>query len=91
MEKVSPFNHYVITTESVLSAKQRREYITALHEKGWIHPNTFNYKRKAPNKEFELLEISCTAEHLGRVTSFLLERENWLIVELVNSNHGRRK
>lgn len=81
MSNVSPFRHYRIVTETVLSPVKKYEYLEYLRNRGWIHTNT--NKRRSPHREFDLLEIDCTPEHLGKVVSYVLSQEGWVIVEQI--------
>lgn len=83
----SPFRRYRIITEHKLDAKVRRTYVTDLHKRGWIHPNTCTPTRRKDTKhydEFTMIEVMCTPMHLGKICGYMLDREGMIIVEQID-------
>lgn len=80
----SPFRRYRVITEEVLTPKKRQGYIQELAARGWIHPAVTRPTHKGITREFTLLEVICTPEHLGKVAGYMLEQEGWIIIEQVN-------
>ena len=81
---ISPFRRYRLITEEVLTPKKRQGYIQELALRGWIHPEVTRPTHRGVTREFTLLEVLCTPEHLGKVAGYMLEQEGWIISEQVN-------
>lgn len=81
---ISPFRRYRIITEEVLTPKKRQGYIQELAIRGWIHPEVTRPNHRGVKKDFTLIEILCSPEHLGKVAGYMLENEGWIIIEQVD-------
>lgn len=80
----SPFRRYCIITEDVLTPQKRSEYIRELAARGYIHPEVCRPQSDPIcRRAHTLVEVLCTPEHLGKVCSYMLEKEGWIIVEQV--------
>lgn len=81
---LSPFRRYCIITEDVLTPQKRSSYICELAARGWIHPEICRPQSDPIcRRAHSLVEVVCTPEHLGKVCSYMLEKEGWIIVEQV--------
>lgn len=81
-------SEYHLILEEVLTPELRKQVLEELEKRGWIHRNVM-LKRKKDDTYF--ISIVCTAELLGKVSSFLLDKFGWLIIEKMPDKTIKRK